>query len=111
MSLSPEEMNTLLENGFLVVRSLISDDWLAQVQREAEGLHDAMAEHTPEGVHVSWEEFDDPAKPKRIRQLMHAELVSEGLSALLVQERLAPMHPAVPETQETTVERITKKLS
>ena len=39
------------------------------------------------------------------------ELVSEGLSALLVQERLAPMHPAVPETQETTVERITKKLS
>lgn len=88
MSLSDSEKNALLENGFLVQRALIPPEWLAQIQREAEGLHEAMAEHTPEGVHVSWEEFDDPAKPKRIRQLMHGELVSEGLKRLVYSDNV-----------------------
>jgi hypothetical protein len=88
MSLSADEKNALLDNGFLVKRALIPNDWLTLIQRDVEGLHEAMARHTPEGVHVSWEEFDDPAKSKRIRQLMHAELVSEGLKRLVYSDNV-----------------------
>ena len=42
-----------------------------------------MAENPPEGVHVSWEHEVDPTIQRRIKQLMHAEVVSPALNRLV----------------------------
>jgi len=46
-------------------------------------LHARMAECTPEGVHVSWEHEVDSNIRQRIKQLMHAEVISPALNRLV----------------------------
>ena len=95
MGVTDRELRALGEDGFLVKRRLIDDAWLRQIQREVDGLHEAMAAERPQGVGVSWEEYDDPGRPKRIRQLMHAELVSEGLKRLVHADEVLDVLEAV----------------
>jgi hypothetical protein len=70
-------------NGYVLKKGLLSHDWIVEVKREIEGLHERMAEETPEGVGISWEEFEDENLPMRIRQLMHSAVVSAGLNPAL----------------------------
>ncbi|MDA1192881.1 MAG: phytanoyl-CoA dioxygenase family protein [Candidatus Poribacteria bacterium] len=83
MGVSTDEIKRLEEDGFLVKRQLIDKSWLRQIQGEIDARHETMAAETPQGVGVSWEEYDDPKKPRRIRQLMHAEVVSPGLNRVV----------------------------
>ncbi len=83
MSLTAEERSFYDDNGYLIRRRLVDADWLGEIRDEVDGLHARMAEEPPEGVGVSWEEDDDLEKPRRIRQLMHGELVSPGLDRLI----------------------------
>lgn len=69
-------------DGFILKRGLISPEMVQQISHEIDALHERMAEHTPENVHVSWEK-QVPGRPKRIKQLMHSELVSPGLNTVL----------------------------
>jgi ectoine hydroxylase-related dioxygenase (phytanoyl-CoA dioxygenase family) len=95
MGVTSEELALLDEDGYLVKRGLIPAEWLRTIQQECDGLHEQMAEHTPDGVHISWEEFDDPGRSPRIRQLMHAELVSEGLKRLVYSDEVLDVLEAV----------------
>ncbi len=71
------------EQGYLVVENLVDPDWLLQIQQETADLHERMAEHTPDTVHVSLEHEVDPTIQRRIKQLMNAELVSPALDRLV----------------------------
>ncbi len=83
MSLTAEERSFYEDNGYLVRRQIIDPAWLAQIQQEVDDLHARMEAEPAEGVGIAWEDRDDPSKPNRIRQLMHGELVSEGLDRLI----------------------------
>jgi ectoine hydroxylase-related dioxygenase (phytanoyl-CoA dioxygenase family) len=83
MALTPEQQQTYAENGYLLVRQLVPRDWIEQVRQELADIHARMAAAPPPGVHVSWEDADDPEQPGRIRQLMHSELVSPTLNKIL----------------------------
>jgi len=83
MGLTGAEQTFYAENGYVLKEGLVSCDEIEIIKREVEGLHERMAEQQPEGVGISWEEFEDEALPKRIRQLMHSEGVSEGLNRAL----------------------------
>ncbi len=82
MPLTDNDRNFFIDNGFFVKRQIIDGEWIAQIQKETDQLHERMTEHTPQGVGISWEEYEDD-RPKRIRQLMHGEVVSEGLNRLI----------------------------
>ncbi len=81
--LPPEELHFYEENGFLLKKQLIPLEWIEQIKHEIENIHERMVEKPVEGVHVSWEVYDDPNKPRRIKQLMHSELVSPTLNRIL----------------------------
>jgi ectoine hydroxylase-related dioxygenase (phytanoyl-CoA dioxygenase family) len=81
--LTPEELHFYEENGFLLKKQLIPLEWIEQIKSEIENIHERMAAQPVEGIHVSWEVYDDPNKPKRIKQLMHSELVSPTLNRAL----------------------------
>ncbi|HTE19821.1 MAG TPA: phytanoyl-CoA dioxygenase family protein [Armatimonadota bacterium] len=83
MSITDAELRTLNETGYLVKEDLIPPEWVAEIRRDLDGLHDRMAERVPEGVHVSWEHEVDASIQRRIKQLMHAELVSPALDRLV----------------------------
>ena len=83
MGLTAAERAFYDENGYVLKRGLISPDAISQIDREIAGLHERMADAMPDGVGISWEEFEDAHAPKRIRQLMHSEVVSEGLNRAL----------------------------
>ena len=83
MGLTVEERAFYDANGYVLKKGLIPDEWIASVDREIEGLHERMAEGEVEEVGVSWEEFEDSKLPKRIRQLMHSEVVSPTLNKVL----------------------------
>jgi len=80
---SEQELARFHEQGYLVREDLISPEWLVEIRRDLEDLHERMAEGLPEGVHVSWEHEVDPSIRRRIKQLMHAELVSPALDRLV----------------------------
>lgn len=71
------------EQGYLVVEDLIPPGWVAEIRADIEDLHERMADQPPPGVHVSWEHEVDPAIQRRIKQLMHAEVVSPALNRLV----------------------------
>jgi phytanoyl-CoA hydroxylase len=83
MYLTPEELRRFNEEGYLVREDLIPAGWVAEIRRDLEDLHERAAEQVPEGVRVSWEHEVDPAIQRRIKQLMHAELVSPALDRLV----------------------------
>lgn len=82
MALTAEEKALFEKNGFLLKKRLIPQDWIDQVLKEIENIHERMAQNPAPGVHVSWEEFR-PEQPKRIKQLMHSELVSPTLNKIM----------------------------
>lgn len=86
--LTAEERRFYEENGYLLKKRLVPLDWIEQVSQEIEGIHERMAAQPAQGVTVSWEVYDDPAKPKRIKQLMHSELVSPTLNRILRSDAL-----------------------
>jgi ectoine hydroxylase-related dioxygenase (phytanoyl-CoA dioxygenase family) len=77
--LTQEELQRFSDDGFLLKRALAPSALVEQISRECDALHEDMARHTPEKVGVSWEALKD-GRPKRIRQLMHSEIVSPGLN-------------------------------
>ena len=83
MGLTTEERTFYETNGYVLKKGLIPSDWITSIDREIEGLHQQMAESECEEVAVSWEEFENPNLPKRIRQLMHSEVVSRTLNNTL----------------------------
>jgi len=98
MALTTEEKAFYATNGFLLKKKLVPLDWITQVRQELTHIHERMADNPPEGVHVAWEDLS-PDQPKRIRQLMHSEVVSPTLNKILrseamldlVAELMAPM--------------------
>lgn len=83
MTPTPEQVSFFHDQGYLVIQDLIPPDWLQAIQCETADLHEQMAECPPEGVHVSWEHEVDPSIQRRIKQLMHAEVVSPSLDRLV----------------------------
>jgi phytanoyl-CoA hydroxylase len=83
MTLTREQVGFFEEQGYLVVEDLISPEWLQAIQQETEALHEQMAENPPQGVHVSWEHEVDPTIRRKIKQLMHAEVISPALNRLV----------------------------
>ena len=83
MGLTAAERAFYDENGYVLKRGLIAPAAISQIEREIAGLHERLAAKMPEGVGISWEEFEDGRVPERIRQLMHSEVVSEGLNRAL----------------------------
>lgn len=82
MRLTAEEREFFETQGYLVKQDLISPEWVAEIRADLADLHERMAEQPAEGVHVSWEHEVDPTVQRRIKQLMHAELVSPALDRL-----------------------------
>lgn len=81
--LTNEEHVRFNEDGFLVKGGLFDADTVGRVRDEIEDLHERMARAPVDGIGISWEEFGDANMPKLIRQLMHSELVSPTLNAML----------------------------
>jgi ectoine hydroxylase-related dioxygenase (phytanoyl-CoA dioxygenase family) len=80
---TPRQHRRFVEEGFLVLQALIPPEWVDEIRADLDDLHERMADGTPDGVHVSWEHEIDPAVRRRIKQLMHAELVSPALNRLV----------------------------
>jgi ectoine hydroxylase-related dioxygenase (phytanoyl-CoA dioxygenase family) len=87
MALTTEEKAFYATNGFLLKKKLVPPDWITQVRQELTHIHERMADNPPEGVHVAWEDLP-PDQPKRIRQLMHSEVVSPTLNKILRSEAM-----------------------
>ncbi len=83
MTLSQPDKDSYEQNGFLPVKQLIPPDWIGQILMEIDDLHDRMANNPDEGVGLSWEDFGDSTQPKRIKQLMHSEVISPTLNRAL----------------------------
>src|SRR5688572_27082904 len=82
-ALTPEQIHQFQEQGYLVVDDLIPPAWVEEIRAELHNLHERMAENPPEGVGLSWEHEVDENIQRRIKQLMHGELVSPALDRLV----------------------------
>lgn len=85
MHLTSKEIQTFQDNGVLLKKGLISPDSAHQIRFECRDIHNRMRKEPPAGVHVSWE---DESTQSLVRQLMHSELVSPSLNALLRSDRV-----------------------
>ena len=83
MSLTTQERQFYEENGYLLRKGLVPLVWIADVEREVDRIHERMAAQPADGVGVAWEEFDEPEPPRRIKQLMHSEVISPTLDRIL----------------------------
>jgi ectoine hydroxylase-related dioxygenase (phytanoyl-CoA dioxygenase family) len=81
-SLSPAELASYRERGYLLKRGLFGWALTCSLSREIEELHEKMARKAPAGVHLSWEQDLAPGRSPRIRQLMHSEKVSPIIDAM-----------------------------
>lgn len=81
--LTSQQLADFHAQGFLLVPGLVPPVWLEEIRRDLAGLHERMAVAATPGVHVSWEHEVDPTVHRRIKQLMHAELVSPALDRLV----------------------------
>lgn len=84
--LSADELRHFHERGWVLRRGLADAAAVAALSSECDGLHERFAapgaeEATP-GIGISWEEHADPAKPRRIRQLMGSQAVCPTLDAI-----------------------------
>ena len=80
MPLTAEQKERFDAQGFLVIEDLVPGDWLRAIQDELFDLHERMFQHTPPEVGVSWEHDVDPKIQRRIKQLMHAEMISPTIN-------------------------------
>ena len=83
MGITAEEKDFYETNGYLLKKGLVSSTDVAQIQVEIEDIHNRMAATPTQGIGISWEVYDTPDHPPRIKQLMHSELVSPTLNRLL----------------------------
>jgi ectoine hydroxylase-related dioxygenase (phytanoyl-CoA dioxygenase family) len=83
MSITPEEKQFYAENGYLLKRGLIPLEWIQQIHKDVDNIHERMAEQPAEGIGISWEEYDEPDHLPRIKQLMNSELISPTLNQAL----------------------------
>src|SRR5690242_7952017 len=95
MGLLAEERRLFEEQGYLVREDLIPPAWVDEIRRDLRDLHERMAANPPEGVHLSWEHEVEPSVQRRIKQLMHAELVSPALDRLVRAPHVLDMVEAI----------------
>jgi ectoine hydroxylase-related dioxygenase (phytanoyl-CoA dioxygenase family) len=88
MALTAEEKHRFEQQGFIVVQELLTAAQIEAIRVELGDLHERMAERVPEEVGVSWEHDVDPRIQRRIKQLMHAEMISPTINAILRSDRL-----------------------
>src|SRR4051812_22702404 len=94
-SLTPTDLDTFHTQGYLVREQLIPPAWVAEIRQDLEDLHERMASDPPPGVHLSWEHEVDPGIRRKIKQLMHAELVSPALDRLIRSDEVLDLVEAV----------------
>lgn len=82
-ALAESELRSYETNGFFLRRGLVPPGKIDQIRSELGNIHHRMEENTREDVGVSWEEPEAPPGEKRIRQLMHSEVVSPMLNTIL----------------------------
>jgi len=80
--LTTSELEHFYATGWVLCKGLFSAARIAELGREIDGLHESCARSETLGAHVAWEDEMDPAKPKRIRQLMGSEMVSPVIDAM-----------------------------
>ena len=85
MALTDDEKSSFEENGYLLKKNLVPEDWVSELQKETENIHRRMEADPPEGVGISWEDFGED-HPKFIKQLMHSEVVFPTSNKLLRSE-------------------------
>src|SRR5438874_3708451 len=95
MKPTPDELRAFDEQGYLVVEDLIGPEWVDEICCDLADLHERMADHLAPGVHVSWEQEVDAAIQRKIKQLMHAELVSPALDRLVRSDAVLDVVEAV----------------
>lgn len=88
MALTTQQQSQFEEQGFLVIEDLLSPTQIDAIRMELRDLHERMAESTPPEVGVSWEHDVDPQIQRRIKQLMHAEMISPTINAFLRSDRI-----------------------
>jgi ectoine hydroxylase-related dioxygenase (phytanoyl-CoA dioxygenase family) len=79
MGLSDTELALYHEQGFFIRRTLANPALVARMRSETDNLHDEMARTQPSDVGVSWEDLPE-GRPKRIKQLMHSEVVCPSIN-------------------------------
>ncbi|MBK35951.1 MAG: hypothetical protein CME26_10550 [Gemmatimonadetes bacterium] len=87
-SITDRELASFEADGYLHCPGFFESSLIDSVDAEIENLHDRMAAAPIDGVGISWESFDRPDVPQRIRQLMHSEVVSQTLNAMLRSARM-----------------------
>ena len=80
MHLTTQEIQTFQDAGVFLKAGLVSAATTQRIRQECRNIHERMRQAPPAGVHISWEDEDTR---EWIRQLMHSELVSPTLNALL----------------------------
>lgn len=83
MAITAADVERFHEQGYLVVEDLLPAEWLEQIREEIADLHGRMAREPHPGVHVSWESEVDARVKERIKQLMHAEVISPTIDRFL----------------------------
>jgi len=86
--LSPDELAHFHEKGWVIKRQLFGQAANERLAKEIDGLHEAMAQHAPDYVGVSWEEHLPAGTPPRIRQLMNSERVAPTIDAVTRSEEV-----------------------
>ena len=93
MKLGEPELRAIEERGFSALPGFLAPPLVERLRRVIDELGPRMRARTPPGVEVLWEETDSGAPP-RIKQLLHAELVSEDIARLLAsREMLEALEP------------------
>ena len=93
MKLGESELRSIDELGFAAVPGFLPSALVERLRSEIDELGPRMRAATPPGVEVLWERTA-PGSPPRIKQLLHAELVSPDIARLLASpEMMATLEP------------------
>src|SRR5439155_14719848 len=91
MKLTEAHLGSITEQGFTVLPGLLSADELGQWLEEIDGLEERMALEAPPGVGLTWEPSRLPGQPRRLIQLLHADLVTQRLRDLVASDTLVDL--------------------
>ena len=64
MGLTDTEKAFYDQNGYVLKKGLITSREISHIEREIAGLHERMAENAPDGIGISWEEFENEHMPQ-----------------------------------------------
>lgn len=85
--LSTDELAFFHEHGYVLKRGLYPRALIERLAQEIDALHEREARQPTPGVWTSWEELPE-GHPRRIRQLMHSEVVSPTIDAMSRSEEM-----------------------